>query len=572
MRSPRLRPLAIIVGVSVTLGGMGSAFAGDTGAYFVHTTTADNTSFNSTTIETLMTDGNPAAIVHVTSRPDVGGGGAWNDHVVGVWYDDGSGNWKIFNQNFASSMPENTQFNVWVPPEDASSFVHTAAAGTITGNFTVIDNPLTNGLPGALLRVTQNFNPGGGGGFYNNHVIGVFYSLSTLKWNIFNQDIAAMPVGASFNITVLPDQPSAFVHTGAGGPNTEIDSPVTNDNPNAIVQITQHWNPPGGTSAVYNDHVVGVFYGYSRWWIFNQDLLDMTPGASFNVSAPSTVSTRFIHTADAGNTPPSANYTWLDDPLINANPNAILFVTHNWNPVGGLPTYNDHHLGVWYDLSESKWSVFNQDISGMPLDASFNVLVPAVDAATFVHTAHAPIGHYTVIDNPLLNNRPNAVVHVTQNWNPGDHGWIYNDHATGVFYNAGESKWSIFNQDLAAMSEDASFNVWIPPVDASTFVHTTASGNVSVAATFLDHPATNNNPSAVVVVTPNWNPGGVGGVYHNHAVGVYFDEFLQKWAIFNEDLANMLVGHSFNVTVFNPPFFSDGFESGNTSGWSLSVP
>ena len=48
---------------------------------------------------------------------------------------------------------------------------------------------------------------------------------------------------------------------------------------------------------------------------------------------------------------------------------------------------------------------------------------------------------------------------ITSNWNPPGQSGVYNDHATGVWYNG--SQWAIYNQDLAAMPPGASFNVLI---------------------------------------------------------------------------------------------------------------
>ena len=52
--------------------------------------------------------------------------------------------------------------------------------------------------------------------------------------------------------------------------------------------------------------------------------------------------------------------------------------------------------------------------------------------------------------------------------------------------------------------------------------------------TMIDNALTNDNPNAIVVVTPNYNPGGVGGTYDNHPIGVWYDG--SKWAIFNQDI------------------------------------
>jgi hypothetical protein len=81
------------------------------------------------------------------------------------------------------------------------AFIHRATAANITGNFTTINHPHSNGDPNAILIVTPNWNPGGGTATYNNHPIGVFYSSGA--WAIFNQDSADMPVNAAFNVLVI---------------------------------------------------------------------------------------------------------------------------------------------------------------------------------------------------------------------------------------------------------------------------------------------------------------------------------------------------------------------------------
>jgi hypothetical protein len=81
----------------------------------------------------------------------------------------------------------------------------------------------------------------------------------------------------------------------------------------------------------------------------------------------------FIHRATPENI--SANSTYLDNPLINGDPNAILYVTQNWNPGGGAGTYNNHPIGVWYDSNARRWAIFNQDLEPMPDGVAFNVAV-----------------------------------------------------------------------------------------------------------------------------------------------------------------------------------------------------
>jgi hypothetical protein len=81
----------------------------------------------------------------------------------------------------------------------------------------------------------------------------------------------------------------------------------------------------------------------------------------------------FIHRATPENI--SENSTYLDNPLTNDNPEAILYVTQNWNPGGSRGIYNSHPIGVWYDAGRQRWAIFNQDREAMPEGAAFNVAV-----------------------------------------------------------------------------------------------------------------------------------------------------------------------------------------------------
>jgi len=89
-------------------------------------------------------------------------------------------------------------------------------------------------------------------------------------------------------------------------------------------------------------------------------------------------------------------------------------------------------------------------------------------------------------------------------------------------------------------------------VSSSTpvFIHRATVANTSANITSIDHPHCNNDPNAILIVTPNWNPGGAGGTYNNHPIGVYYNG--TRWTIFNQDIAAMPVNAAFNVLVFKP--------------------
>jgi hypothetical protein len=56
--------------------------------------------------------------------------------------------------------------------------------------------------PWGTSPVTQNWNPGGGVGVYNDHRAGVLYDEDVERWAVYNRDDAPMPYGSAFNVAV----------------------------------------------------------------------------------------------------------------------------------------------------------------------------------------------------------------------------------------------------------------------------------------------------------------------------------------------------------------------------------
>jgi hypothetical protein len=75
-------------------------------------------------------------------------------------------------------------------------FIQLTSAANTAGNVTIIDNPLTNGDPDAIVLVTHRWT-----GTYLNHPTGVYYTGT--QWAIFNEDLAAMPLDIPFNVLVV---------------------------------------------------------------------------------------------------------------------------------------------------------------------------------------------------------------------------------------------------------------------------------------------------------------------------------------------------------------------------------
>jgi hypothetical protein len=188
------------------------------------------------------------------------------------------------------------------------------------------------------------------------------------------------------------------------------------------------------------------------------------------------------------------------------------------------------------------------ETTGNPKNADLH---KPTDEASFVHhaTDENSRGDYTYINDPSINGDANAIVLVAPSTDRGNAGDATYDHNIGVWYEGvNKKKWAIFNQDRAAIPGGAAFEVVIPPASQS-FVHYAVPDNTISNFTYLGNPLTHGEPNAGLSVTQNWNPGGGGGVYNDHPIGVVYDQDVQEWAIYNKDSKLMPNGAAFNVAV-----------------------
>ncbi|KFE64853.1 DUF7452 domain-containing protein [Hyalangium minutum] len=242
----------------------------------------------------------------------------------------------------------------------------------------------------------------------------------------------------------------SFVHrttvANKSGHITFVSRPSVLNDPNAVIRVTHNWNPPG-LPGVYLNCIVGVYYASGFWGIFNQDTTCQMPlDASFNVA----VGEGFVHSVTAANT--IGHITYINNPLSNGNPNAIVTATHHWKG-----TYNKSDIGVWYDSSRAKWAIFNENTTvAMSSGMAFSVNIST--ASRFSFTAVVPsstTGHTAVIDHPLLNGNPSAMIIITKNWSAAA---IYNNSPASVYYDG--TKWRVYFDDFKPIAGMA-FNVEI---------------------------------------------------------------------------------------------------------------
>jgi hypothetical protein len=278
---------------------------------------------------------------------------------------------------------------------DGYAFTLAATASNSAGDWVHIDNLFSNGNPSAVVTATPVWwHPStGGGGVYDNHPVGVFYDRGAGKWAVFNEDGAAMPLGAAFNVKIDTGTTVTATTSNVGGDSMLLNDSRLNGNPYATVLVTPNSTAGGTVTPV----PVGVWYGGYYWYVFHEDASAIRVGEAFNVHVDTCTE---AVTASAGNT--SYDFMRISAPLADGNPNAQVFATPNWNPPGHGGAYDAHPIGVYYDPSSAKWTVYHQDLTAIAAGESYNVLVrqggpfipnttmPGVSAGAFSQYSSGP--------------------------------------------------------------------------------------------------------------------------------------------------------------------------------------
>ncbi len=268
-------------------------------------------------------------------------------------------------------------------------FAHTATVGNIVTDATIIDNPLLNNNPSARLIVSHLYED-----TYNNKMTGVYYNSTFGKWMIYNEDITSMTPNTKYFVYVADDAYS-FQHDANTG-NTlnysTIDNPLLNGNPSKNVVLTHVFI----TERVNKN--LGLFYSTPNWLIYDEQLTNVSVPSSYFVATDGAANvTGYRHQATVSNT--FGNYTLIDFPLLNNNPNAKFVFTHNWGVVGDdTNVVLDKVLGAWYN--GSKWAIYTEDISNMPEGAAFDLLIDANSMGVEELTSY---NQTSVFPNPISN-------------------------------------------------------------------------------------------------------------------------------------------------------------------------
>jgi hypothetical protein len=224
-------------------------------------------------------------------------------------------------------------------------------------------------------------------------------------------------------------------------------------------------------------------------------------------------------------------------------------------PDGGMPKTPDG--GTWLFKATGKSALVPPSMyqpQQMSEAAAAAMLESAREAAlneepgsvSFLHNVTSPYGDSSYLSDPTLTDAKRVVL-VSQVY-----AGTADNAAVGAWFTG--STWAIYNEDGSPMPTGAAFSVRSMAPSTTAFVHTTTSSNTNAHITYIDDAPTvagtsvlDGLPSEAIQVTHVWNAPGLGGVYNNHPVGVYYDGV--RWAIYNEDFAPMPVGTAFAVKL-----------------------
>jgi hypothetical protein len=252
---------------------------------------------------------------------------------------------------------------------------------------------------------------------------------------------------------------TTFLHRTSNPPAANysmLDDASVNAQASRRPQLTANWNPDGSTGLYWN-HPVGTYYDdiMADWSLRAEDLLAFGNDVRFDLFAPADGSGNLAHVATAANV--SGFTTRLAASGLDNEPDRILLVTRNSLDPGGSVYDDTHPAGVFYLAfgGPGSWFVSHLDSTAMGEGGGYNVYWQAPSANAYRHVASAGniSGNFTLLDHPLLNGHACARPHVTQSAGQG----VFNGHQIGVWYTG--SRWSVFNQDGAAMPVDAEFDV-----------------------------------------------------------------------------------------------------------------
>jgi len=287
-------------------------------------------------------------------------------------------------------------------------------------------------------------------------------------------------------------QDKIFVHTATAAninpvfPHiTYLDHPDINGNPNAPIVYKHVWNP-NGTTGVFNNNIDGLYYDNvnNRWAIYNEDRSPMVVGAKFFVYIASNPTDVFTHVATVANqNPASAIFTAIGDIDLSSFPGPYAVMSNYFN---SHTIYNPYNYGFFYDdtYGTNTRNIYNEDLTtNIPTNAAFRILKyghGTLDRFTAESTTANITGFLFVIDNPILNNNPNATFVFQHYWKVTPTATASINKVLGAVYIDAASRWAIYTEDQSPMPVGVGIDIIVAAQDTAGVNDIVSETNVSL--------------------------------------------------------------------------------------------
>ncbi len=206
----------------------------------------------------------------------------------------------------------------------------------------------------------------------------------------------------------------------------------------------------------------------------------------------------------------TASKATIDMAGLAGNPQAIIVAV----PIGETAKLNPHPIGAWY--YNEKWNIFNTDHATMPIGLKFKVevfLKPGANHFLHLITKENLTGDVSYIDNPALNNNPNAQVRIFQNHAPDNRSGALNKYEAKAEYDPTAGKWSVRNVNGEQLNPNTAYNVVVTMTGTVTPTPNpplpTTTPYVPIVGTTLAPP------TLTVVVKTEWTVPPQGNIAHS---------------------------------------------------------
>ncbi len=172
---------------------------------------------------------------------------------------------------------------------------------------------------------------------------------------------------------------------------------------------------------------------------------------------------------------------------------------------------------------------------------------PSYFGPNYVHANSGAncIGDFTILNTSIIGNTATDKIIFTHVWGLTDNTHEeYMPNSNGLWYTG--ASWSIYDETRVSMDTNLAYNVLNCKQNGTAFTHTVTVANSVLNWSIIDNPALNGHPDAVFFITKTWD----NGIYDTAHVGIWYEQAVSKWTVYNENSSNALaINSTYNIFV-----------------------